>query len=363
MALILSQDKVLPTGPHESKTFDGHCHCRRIQFTVTLPTEVLPLRSRICHCSACRYTHGTFVSCVVTLPPGVQPEWAKHSSKDKLAGYTKPGGRGPRLFCPDCGSHVGYFDPSIGQWTVAWGLFDETFWQLTYHAYPKSAPGGGLVDWLPKIAENDVQHLITPDDIPPAQPELEIGPNGEERLRAECACGGVKFTIQRPSQEVIDDDYMGMYVSPKDQKKWKAFLDLCRDCSRLSGDTPTSWMLVPRIAIQPELPLDFKMGTLKTYKSSESNTRGFCGVCAASVFALTTRRVPSERQAVLAVAMGILRAPEGVRAENWATWRSGNIAWAKDAQSYDAAFTGELVEKHGKWGQEEFGEALDFPII
>jgi hypothetical protein len=220
-----------------------------------------------------------------------------------------------------------------------------------------------MVDWLPSVAGNKIVHLSLDDDAPPVQPKPEVGPDGEERLKAECCCGGVKFTVPRPSRDVVSDDYMGGYVSPKDPRKWKAFLDLCRDCGRLSGASAVPWMLVPRIAVQPERPLGLSMGTIKTYKSSEANTRGFCGVCGATVFCLTTRRMPSERQAVVGIAMGILRAPEGIRAENWVTWRTRTVSWVEDARSYDADFANAISETLGQWGVEVFGEAMDFAVI
>jgi hypothetical protein len=89
------------------------------------------------------------------------------------------------------------------------------------------------------------------------------------------------------------------------------------------------------------------MGTIKTYKSSEANTRGFCWVCGATVFCLTARRMPSERQVVVGIAMGILRAPEGIRAENWVTWRTRTVSWVEDARSYDADFANAISETLG----------------
>lgn len=222
-----------------------------------------------------------------------------------------------------------------------------------------------MVDWLKTVGGEEVLH-VSPDDRDfPDQPKAEeIGPDGKERLRAECCCGGVSFTIPRPSRDIIDAAYMSLSVSPADPRKWKAFLDVCRDCGRLSGAGAVPWMLVPRIAIEPALPPDLSsLGTLKTYRSSEPNTRAFCGVCGATVLISSKNRMPSEGEAVLNVAMGILRAPEGVRAEDWVTWRTGQIAWAEDARRYDGDFVDALVEGHEDWGKEKYGEILRFDVI
>lgn len=88
----------------------------------------------------------------------------------------------------------------------------------------------------------------------------------------------------------------------------------------------STWILVPHIAMKPEVALDLTIGTIKTYKSSEPNTRGFYLVCSAVVFLTTTSRMPTERQAILNTTMGILRAPEGVLAEEWVWGRTGNVS-------------------------------------
>lgn len=361
--LVLNRDKVPPTGPHETKTFAARCHCRGVQFNVTLPTAVLPLRSIICNCSICRRTHGSFGSFHVFLPPGVAPQWTNGPPEEKLKGYARPGVEGERLFCPTCGTHVGSWSIKNQQWAVAYPLFDEKFWKLRFHAYPKSANGEGSVEWLPEVGGQEVLHTGAPERDFFSPSKMEVGPDGQERLRAECYCGGVSFTIPRPSQEVLQDDYMKKYVSPSDPKKWKAFLDLCRDCGRLTGANVVPWLLVPRVVLEPEMPSDLAFGTMKTYQSSGPNTRGFCGDCGATVLIKTTHRMPSEHQTVLNIAMGIVRAPEGVNATDWVTWRAGKPSWADDARKFDDDFTDALVEAHKDWSIGKYGDAPEFDVI
>ncbi|KAK8001259.1 hypothetical protein PG991_013481 [Apiospora marii] len=316
----------------------------------------------------CRYTQGTYARNGVILPPGIEPDWRSGSMSKEVAEYNIPGRPSPRLFCSTCGSTIGGVGQDgtttrgievKGQWCMMVSLFDGKFWHHCAHAFPKSVPGGGLLDWLlhPGAAAADGAHeeeilWYSPDESDffiDAEPERAA--DGTERLRAECHCGGVSFTISRPTQDILNDEYLGRYVSPLDPKKWKALLDLCRDCGRHSGAIVMPWMLVPRAAIEPPVPADLVVGpqrqpygTLKTYKSSEATTRGFCGVCGATVFGATKHRAPTAGQAVLNVAMGLLRAPEGVRAEDWVTWRAGKPSWAEDAKRYDEEFAVRLVE-------------------
>ncbi|KAK7993745.1 hypothetical protein PG989_007126 [Apiospora arundinis] len=377
-----NRDKAAPPGPHETKQFAARCHCRAIQFSIHLPVASLPLRAYICHCSICRYTQGTFARTGVILPLGIAPDWTDDSMTKNLTTYMVPGHLTPRQFCSTCGTTIGGVGPT-GQWTMAVPLFDEKFWVFGGHGFPKSAPGGGLLDWVlePDATAATLQEKyiwFSPEDKDfPTSAQPEFAADGTERLRAECCCGGVSFTVPRPSQAVVDDPYMGGYVvpslpAPNDptttttaKKKWKALLDLCRDCGRLSGASVVPWMLVPRVVVEPALPPDLQgaFGTLKTYKSSEPNTRGFCGVCGASVFIATKRREPTAGQAIVNVAMGLLRAPEGVRAEDWVVWRAGAPAWAEDAKGWDEEFTVALVEGHRRWGMEKYGEAPEFFVI
>ncbi|KAI1414553.1 DUF636 domain protein [Hypoxylon sp. FL1857] len=363
IAQLHNRHKVLGPGTHETRTFQGRCHCRNVQFSVTLATSILPLNAGICACTYCRYSHGTFGAYRLALPPDVGPEWS--NSFINLSVYKTPGacggGHGQRLFCPTCGSHVGSYEPALGQWMIDFALFDApVFWKYASFGFPKSSRDGGVLSWLPSVGGQELIKVSPNRDIAP-ECKLELGKDGMERLRGECMCGGVSFTIPRPSDEVKNDEYMGRYVSPSDSRKWKAFVDLCRDCGRLSSVNGVPWLLAPRAVLEPEIPSDLRFGTMKTYES-ENGIRSFCGRCGATVFAKGYLRCPTERQEVLNIAMGILRAPEGARAENWVTWRAGNPAWAADAMKYDSEFVSALVEGHKKWSVEKYGEAPDFDL-
>ncbi|OTB06163.1 hypothetical protein M426DRAFT_119224 [Hypoxylon sp. CI-4A] len=357
--------KPAPEGPQETQTFKARCHCGNIAFSVTLATAALPLNAHMCSCSLCRYTHGTYASFHVALPQGVGPEWT--SGSVNMTVYktpdSGPGGHGQRWFCPTCGAHNGHYEPWAQQWIVSASLFDgPAFWSFVGFGFPRSAADGGISSWLPRVGGKKMTEVTLPRDPPPVN-RLVIGKDGEERVRAECNCGGVSFTIPRPSDTVRRDPYMGQYVSPKDPRKWKAFLDICRDCQRVSGAQVHSWMLVPRKVLEPEIPADLNFGTLKVYQSSDKVKRGFCGKCGATVLIKTTLRSPTEETEILNIAMGILRAPEGARAENWVTWRAGNPAWVEDGMKFDPEFVSALVEGQKNWALEKYGEALDFDII
>lgn len=357
----------------DMRTLRAGCYCKAVLFEVTLPTASLPLGVHLCHCSVCRYTHGMFCVFHAELPRGVRPDFIRPSSRGNLTGYKHASAKSERLFCSTCGCHVG--DVGLdgkdeGEWVVATSLFEENsedIFQIKTHCFTKSAPGGGLFEWLPKIGERDIK-IWNPDspsssaEEPPPKPEFDA--NGNEVLRAECHCGGVSFTIPRPTIPAVKDDpYTAGFISPLDPAKWMACLDVCDDCRLVDGTHVVGWAFVPRAQIQPSMPPELApFGTMKTFASSPGVLRSFCGVCGATVFFSCDDRKPSDDKHVVDISVGILRAPEGVKAETWLTWRAGRLAWAASGERYDAPFAKSLGDGFKKWSLENYGQAPSFEI-
>ncbi|KAI1326814.1 hypothetical protein F5Y16DRAFT_218319 [Xylariaceae sp. FL0255] len=344
----------------ETKVFAARCRCRNISYTVEIRTSDLPLAAHICGCGTCRHTHGTFGAFYVTLPKGVSPLRSNADDVDLTMYDPKSDGHGEMSFCSICGAHHGYWNGIMSQWVLDLALFDKPFWSFKKSLSINSSADGGMLPWLPEKYGNGEGVL------PTARTSPRIGQNGEEeKLRAACHCGSISFTILRPNQAAQNDPYMRDYISPKDPRKWKAFLDFCSDCRLLTSAPFVPWMLVPRILIEPEMPADIKLFSpvLKTYESSEGVVRSFCGKCGATVFIKTVNRLPSEEQMILNVGMGILRASEGARAESWVTWRTGKCAFVDDGREFDESLTEAVVDGHQRWGLELYGDAPDFDVI
>ncbi|KAH9904768.1 Mss4-like protein [Xylariomycetidae sp. FL2044] len=361
---LYNRQKTLEAGQqHEMRTFAARCHCQNVSFTVTLPTEILPLNAYMCMCSICRGTHGTFGCFHATLPVGIAPEWT--SGRINLAVYktagSGAGGHGQRFFCPTCGAHNGHYEPSINQWVLDISLFEQVFWEYVAFAFPHGTKDGGMATWAPHIGGKQLAQLTLPRDVP-LDTEPEIGKDGRERLRAECQCGGVSFTISRPNDAVRENVHTGQAISPLDPNKWKAFLDFSLDSRLVSSAHFTPWMLVPRHALTPKFPADGRLGTMKTYAPSPDYIVGFCGCCGATIMKSKDGGPAGERGVVM-IAMGILKAPEGVRAESWVTWRTGEPAGVdEEARNFDAAFVDAMVAGHKEWGMTTYGEAVSFSI-
>lgn len=372
-----------PELPQSSKTLTAQCLCKSIHFTVTVPASSLPLPVHLCHCPTCRYTHGTLCIFHACLPQGLQPEFIAPSSLASATGYIhKNHAQSERLFCSTCGCHFGDRDlepdkeTGKPEWRVATSIFDshgEDTFQIRSHCFTDSVSApGGLYEWLPTMDGRPL-HIFnpSPDDKrwPPRasekdRPPQEFDDAGNERLRAECHCGGVSFTIPRPTvPEVKANEFFMKFVSPVEEGKWVATVDVCRDCMLVDGTHVTAWTFVPLPLLEPKIGEDLKIGTAKVYASSKGVWRSFCGVCGATVFFGRVERRPSPESHVINVAVGILRAPEGVLAERWLTWRTGSMAWPESGAKFDPVFVRSLAKGLDEWGEQKYGKSLDFDIL
>lgn len=365
-----------------TRTLTASCHCRAVQYSIAIPETKLPLGVHMCHCSICRHTHGTLCIFHAELPSGIIPTFTPPSTRSNLTGYKHPRAQAERFFCTTCGSHIGDEDIEVAEgathkeWRVSTSLFaqgqqgEDTF-QMRTHCFTGGSTGGsGLFRFLPRVGGRAMGTFNPGPDsgwwsagMPDETPDQEFDSDGNEVLRAECHCGGVSFTIPRPTlPAVTNDPFLSRYVSPTDKEKWKAFLDVCDDCRSVAGVHAVAWVPVPRALIQPAVPPGLApFGTMRTYASSEGALRGFCGRCGATVMAAWEVRAPTPEQQVVSVPVGILRAPEGVLAERWVTWR-GCLANFKSGHRFDAVFAESLLEGLEEWSTQQYGEPLIYSI-
>ncbi|KAK4118874.1 hypothetical protein N657DRAFT_650846, partial [Parathielavia appendiculata] len=322
--------------PHQlaaaNKTLTAQCHCKSAHFTVTVPTSALPLPIHLCHCTICRYTHGTLSCFHAPLPKGVEPDFVSPSSiESSLTGYIHSAqAASERFFCNTCGCHIGDRDiepdPETGkpEWRVATSIFtvhDEDTFQIRSHVFTNPATEPNLSTWLPSIngralhvwnpPPNDPHHESTLASLPPPEPDLP----DRNVLLAQCHCAGIRLTISRPSPAEAADPYLRRYLRPSPSPTQSDYIDpssgklpnahshsqnlkrvaclcLCRDCRLVSGSHVVAWTFVPLACISSSTgkkmsadALD-EVGTMRVYRSSDEVRRTFCGVCGATVFYL-----------------------------------------------------------------------------
>ena len=267
-------------------------------------------------------------------------------------------------------------------WYIATAPFpkgEEGVFLIDEHIFTRSAPAG-LHDWLPRIGDRQLR-ITNPDDgsAEPQIPEAEFGDDGEQRLRCECHCGGVSFTIRRPREEEIrrhgdgegdgdGDEVTRECVSPADPKRWKAVVDACNDCRLVNGVHVSAWAYVPLEICEPTIGPDLQIGTSRTYASSPGTLRSFCGVCGATIFYYQSGKEKQHAasgcngRGVVRISVGIFRAPEGVRADSWLVWQTSEIGGLRDGRSYDKEYFESLYDGLQSWGLQQYGGEIDWSI-
>ncbi|KAJ6779651.1 hypothetical protein PWT90_05772 [Aphanocladium album] len=341
----------------EARTLEAKCYCGGVHFLLDVPVTDLPLKAYLCHCSICRHNTGTLANMHANLSDGVMPKWIAPSSVENLVSYQIPNvGYTPKS-CSTCGCHIGAVGNDDWTWTLATSILSDhsrSVVNVASHVFSKSSGDGGLAGILTHM-QGKALGAWNPDDGQPnaaiAKGEVEVGTDGGERLRAQCHCGGVSFTIPRPSKAMAEHESAKHFVSPLDPTKWYGTLDICDDCRLINGTPVASWIFVPIDAIEPAIGEDLKLGTIKTYASSKGVTRAFCSVCSATIFFLQHSRryngVP-----VADISTGLLRAPDGAMAESWITWRT-RTSFEGNGLAFDKDMAEGIIEGMKKWTAEK----------
>jgi hypothetical protein len=237
------------------------------------------------------------------------------------------------------------------------------------HMWVDDTRDGGASTWMPmlssKVAEKWLAHAgghsASSIDCPKESATLFIKSISEDsrnrtevdRLQARCHCGGVTFYVARPDEEALTarspfPDLLVPYHSgvsaenptnhawwiSKDKKKWLAGSCSCDSCRRIAGFDIVQWAFIPLSSLffsdgeRFTRPFTNKFPTMKIYRSSLGVTRWFCGRCGANVF-----WDGDERPSLLDVAVGLLDAESGAKAEEWLEWVTERVSFREDAHS------------------------------
>ncbi|KAH7071527.1 DUF636 domain-containing protein [Paraphoma chrysanthemicola] len=133
--------------------------------------------------------------------------------------------------------------------------------------------------------------------------------------------------------------------------KYLAGTCTCHSCRRASGFDITFWAFIPTSNIflsPPSLPSPADSaarpkpfppwpqgskfptwGTMRTYTSSPGVTRSFCSVCGANIFWAGDLEHTGHK-GVLDVAVGLLDAKSGSRAEEVLSWWTGRVSFVEE---------------------------------
>lgn len=237
----------------------------------------------------------------------------------KLKGFEFSKDRITHYFCPTCGTHMvarvlpqKREEESTATWFIACGTLGDT--KNIYrprHEYLSDTLDGGIADFITvsnnKRVERWGRHPGDGEQLPSYWPSLlRRNLPIANTLKAYCKCRGIEFWITRLANG----------------KMFEVRLCTCDSCRLANG---MEWFSGASATIGPSyIFLDKdgqnqyqrgeKFGTLQIYPSSPGVERSFCGVCGATVF------LDHTGAGEVRVAVGLLDADEGSRAETWLSW-------------------------------------------
>lgn len=270
-----------------------------------------------------------------------------------------------RLFCKTCGAHVlARLEPS-GRYLVASGVLVGGYIppvSSIQHWRANETRDGGLRKFLPGLNEIASRCIletlglgIVVEDPQEPSPHLDDSKSNwdrvQDRVPAQCHCGGIQFYITRPDAssnmatspwpDVLVPYHAGSSDNFEDVKwflrdgntKYLAGTCACTSCRLGSGFPIQTWAFVPR-ANMFEIdgsPLSLECKPMRRYNSSPGVFREFCGRCGATVFWHS-----SVRPELIDVSVGLFHG-DGARAEGW-------LEWARRVSFVEMAEENQLVQ-------------------
>lgn len=318
----------MATLSEDTHTLRARCHCGLASYTVKIAKGLLPLKSAICSCTSCRRATGGLFATFAVIPSLPVPDVTHLSSYASSSGLN-------RIFCPRCGCSV--LNREADGWEFTSGVLEgpvEGLLDRQALFANDSVDGGGYV-WLPKMnnAGREIKHhgghrdseLVDVKEMRrkfDAKSTAGSAPNEgaeDDKLPVRCHCGAFQCYITRPSAEMPEPTSgRGKWWLAKDERRYKAALDACIACRKVTGFELNWWAFIPASNfVSPDgSPLDPENHpALKHYSSSAGVQRDFCGTCGASVFFRKELRNPQ----VWDIAAGLL-VSAGARAEDWLMW-------------------------------------------
>lgn len=344
----------------DKKTPSLSCHCGQHKYSFKVPLSSLPIKQRLCHCDISRRISGCLFTSYFPIPSSNAPPdtsgLTEYESSDILSRY----------FCSTCSTHLycrynsdGHFEASHG--TIV-GKTDDLF-DFAGHWWIQDTKDGGGSVWLKDYRGTPMSRWSADWHQGPKVPlhwrSTPIPVNTDqvdpaERLRVHCHCNGVDFYISRPDESSLKavspwPDLLVPWNSGKsdenpenkpwwlstDRSKYLAGNCSCDSCRLIAGFDIVQWAFVPvaNLSLPDGKPYALPFGKMKPYDSSVKNgktrTRWFCSGCGAHVLYTS-----EERPTLVDIAVGLLDAPSGARAEEWLQWDlTDRVSFKEDAHN------------------------------
>ena len=311
-----------------------------------------------CHCDTCRRTTGNVYYIDASWP-------APRSSVDISALKVYHFGPSCDLsFCGTCSTPLFTSNPkdpdqSLGVFTGTLDNIPEDLIKIVEHIFVGDTKDGGASMWMRSVnADGEEAKRFTErsqdgtvDPLPIGWPANETMTGFEtwkdDTVRILCKCEGVDLLWHKGNYEGKKKEELPWFIDPTTHKSLAGFCS-CDSCRLFSGVDLCNWTYgelkyisfptsgTPNDKPFPSNTSDLKalvdvkdpsIGTLAYYASSPDVQRYFCGSCSASIFYAV-----DDRLEIVDVAIGVLRASDGARAEGFLSWALGVIGHIVDSK-------------------------------
>jgi len=220
--------------------------------------------------------------------------------------------------------------------------------KTTSHIFVEDTRDGGATMWLqkPNADGSDAKRFklrTDGEEYPPDWPAPEdltgFEAKKEDTLPIWCKCKGVNFELHRGDYTNTKNEDLPWFIDPRTHKNLIGFC-ACDSCRLASGMEIFNWTFseIKHISIpslssssvsffksSSELKAlvdakDPRVGTLTYFASSHDVQRYFCATCSATIFYAV-----NDRPSMINVAIGVLDASDGARAEGFLSWAFGAV--------------------------------------
>ncbi|KAJ4256162.1 hypothetical protein NW762_009239 [Fusarium torreyae] len=332
-------------------TLTAQCLCKAHTFSTQVPRSKLPLEGSICHCTSCRNVTGAMYESSTDWPGS-----ADEILNSDLTPY-EFSTNSILLFCGTCSTALFWDDhyqnrpQNILVFTGALNNVPvDDFIKFTDQIFVGDTIDGGISPWLQHVNKDGVKPRLwkgkshTSEELSNDWFESTTVSNKEsakkDDIPFQCRCRGVDLMFRPGNVDFssMDAESIPAYIDPESHKHL-ATLDPCNSCRGSVGVDMMDWTFALfgqidfanrteerhfpgnthelKSAVQSS-SRDPRYGTLALFRSSPDVQRYFCSRCSATVFYAV-----DDRPDVIDVAVGLLNAPEGARAEGILAWHLG----------------------------------------
>ena len=292
--------------------------------------------------------------------------WPVPRSKVDISGL-KTFNFGPRChieFCGTCSTPMFFSNPQepeqdLGAFTGTLENIPGNVIKLEHHIFVGDTKDGGATMWMRDVNEDgeaakqyavrshgeDVELLSS--DWPAKETLTGFDAWKDDAVPIRCKCKGVDFVWHKGNYEGKTKEELPWFIDPATHKPVGGFC-ACDSCRLFSGIDVYNWSYgelkylsfpttgqfaqktFPGNTTDLKALVDAKdpaIGTLAYYASSPDVQRYFCSHCSACIFYAV-----DDRPDIVDIAIGVLQASDGARAEGFLSWAWGVVGRIDDSE-------------------------------